>query len=127
MIKLYLIALDCTAVDLERPCRWLLVVSLLSKANLLCVNAHLLHLVDQLIWHLIRQSHIDLLALAFAKDTLSIFELSDCFRLRVVTRCDSNYVQQRVEHGLPEAPMRLPIVDKHLLDHLGRSSAAEAA
>ena len=126
IVNLYVIAFDCTTINLERPCRRLLIVSLLPKGYLLCVNAHLVHLVDQLIWHFISQGDIDLLALAFTKDALCIFELSYCFGLRVVTRCYSDYVEQRIEHGLPEAPMRLPIVDKHLLDHLGRSSAAEA-
>ena len=102
------------------------VVSLLPEGYLLRVNAHLLHLVDQLIWHLISKSDVDLLALAFTKDALCIFELSDCFGLCVVARCYSDDVQERIEHGLPEAPMRLAIVDKHLLDHLGRGSAAEA-
>ena len=38
----------------------------------------------------------------------------------------AHHCQQSIENILSESSVRLAIVDKHLLDHLGRGGAAEA-
>lgn len=124
-LQFVLRALNTARIDLESSSFWLF-IRLLTEAHLLRVYTHLLHLINQLFRHVVGQGDIDLLGLALAENTLCILELGHRLCLRVVARSYSDDCQQRVEHGLAEASMRLSIVDEHLLDHFGRSCASKA-
>ena len=79
-----MLALDSSSVHLESPCRCFFTWVFLFEAYLLSIDAHLVHLLYQFIWHLIRKRHVDLLALPLLEYSFRVLELSYCLSLRVM-------------------------------------------
>ena len=52
-------------------------IGLHIEFNLTCVNAHSLHLPDELLWHLVSDGDVDHLGLALLENALGVLKLSD--------------------------------------------------
>ena len=120
-----MLALDSSSVYLESPCRCFFTWVFLFETYLLSIDAHLVHLLYQFVWHFICERHVDLLALPLLEYSFRVLELSDRLSLSVMARRYSHYVQERVEHCLSKASVGLAVIHQHLLDHFLCRRAAE--